>query len=132
MATSTRISLEQYFRTHFEGECELVDGELRPKPMGTLDHSRVQARLRDALRRYEQAGKGEAIAEMSLRMNDTVLVPDFVFSHREQQPDEFRVFNFCSREKAQHSMRCSTAFMPMARIFEGKYFLSGGTSSSAL
>src|SRR6266567_5450063 len=32
---------------------------------------------------------------------------------------EFRVFNFCSREKAQRSMRCSTAFMPMARIFDG-------------
>jgi len=93
MAASTRISLEQYFRTHVEGECELVDGELRPKPAGTLDHSRIQARLRDALRRYEQAGRGEAIAEMSLRMNDTVLIPGFVFSRPGQEPDEYRVFN---------------------------------------
>src|SRR5882757_4249888 len=93
MAASTRISLEQYFRTHVEGECELVNGELRRKPVGTLDHSRVQARLRDALRRYEQAGKGEAIAEMSLRMDETVLIPDFVFSQAGQEPDEYRVFN---------------------------------------
>ena len=28
MATSTRISLEEYFRTHYEPECELIDGEL--------------------------------------------------------------------------------------------------------
>ncbi len=62
VATTARVSLEEYFRTHFEGECELVNGELRPKPMGTLDHSRLQARLRDLLRPYEDAGKGEAIA----------------------------------------------------------------------
>ena len=60
MAAGTRISVEQYFRTPTDGECELLDGELRPKPMGILDHSRVQARLRDALRQYEEAGKGEA------------------------------------------------------------------------
>jgi Uma2 family endonuclease len=93
MATSAKISLDQYFRTHVEGDCELVDGELRHKPMGTLDHSRVQARLRDALRRYEQAGRGEAVAEMSLRMDETVLIPDFVFSQPGQEPDEYRVFN---------------------------------------
>jgi Uma2 family endonuclease len=93
MAAGTRISLEQYFRTPTDGECELLDGELRPKPMGTLDRSRVQARLRDALRPYEEAGRGEAIAEMSLRMGETVLIPDFLFSQPDQQTDVNRVFD---------------------------------------
>ena len=35
MAATTRISLEEYFRTHYEPECEFIDGELRPKPMPT-------------------------------------------------------------------------------------------------
>lgn len=85
MATSTRLSLEEYFRAHYEGECELVNGELRPKPMGTGPHARVQARLRDALRRFEEAGHGEALPEMSLHLpNGNVLIPDVLFSAKNQ------------------------------------------------
>lgn len=85
MATSTRLSLEEYFRAHYEGECEFVNGELRPKPMGTGPHARVQARLRDALRRFEQAGYGEALPEMSLHLpNGDVLIPDILFSTKGQ------------------------------------------------
>lgn len=93
MATAAKITLHQYFRTPMDGECELLGGELRPKPIGTLDHSRLQARLRDALRPYEEGGNGEAIAEMSLRMGETVLIPDFLFSQPGQQPDVNRVFD---------------------------------------
>lgn len=85
MATSTRLSLEEYFRAHYEGECEFVNGELRPKPMGTGPHARVQARLRDALRRFEQAGYGEALPEMSLHLpSGNVLIPDVLFSAKNQ------------------------------------------------
>lgn len=45
----------------------------------------MQARLRDALRRFEQAGHGEALPEMSLHLpNGDVLIPDVLFSAKNQ------------------------------------------------
>lgn len=93
MAAGTKISLEEYFHTRFEGECELVDGELRPKPMGTDDHSRIQGRIFSSLMRREQAGRGEARVELSLRLGEIVLIPDIVFLRAGQQPDQYRVYD---------------------------------------
>jgi hypothetical protein len=38
MSSATRVSLEEYLRNQYEPECELVDGVLLAKPMGTLEH----------------------------------------------------------------------------------------------
>jgi Uma2 family endonuclease len=94
MAATTRISLEEYFRTHYEPECELIDGELRPKPMPTGHHSRMEGRLRDLLRPYQQRGLGEALPELSLLLpGDAVLIPDFVFIWPGQRFDEHDVLD---------------------------------------
>ena len=94
MATTTRVSLEEYFRTHYEPKCELIDGELRPKPMPTRQHSRMEGRLRDLLRPYEQLGHGEALPELSLLLpGGAVLIPDLVFSLPNQPFDEHDVLN---------------------------------------
>ena len=93
MATGTRVSLDDYLRMHFEGECELVDGELRPKPTAAKDHSRVQGRVYSALLRYEQAGDGDALVELSLRLGGTILIPDIAFTRRDQIPDQYNVFD---------------------------------------
>jgi Uma2 family endonuclease len=94
MATSARLSLEDYFRAHYQGQCEFVDGELRPKPMGTGPHARVQARLVNALRRFEQAGHGEALPEMSLHLpNGDVVIPDVVFSAKNQTFNAHGIFD---------------------------------------
>jgi len=93
MAVGSRVSLSEYFSACFDGECELVDGALRPKPMGTRDHSRVQGRIYSALLRFEQAGKGEAFVELSLRLDETVLIPDIVFTRPGQIPDQYNVFD---------------------------------------
>src|SRR5437879_2460047 len=93
MAT-TRVSLEDYFRTHYEPECELIDGELRPKPMPTGKHSRIQGRLQRLLQPYEELGYGEALPELSLLLPDeAVLIPDLVFSRAGQPFDEHDVLN---------------------------------------
>src|SRR5437762_750289 len=94
MATSTRISLEEYFRTHYEPECELIGGELIPKPMPTGKHSRMEGRLRDLLRPFEQRGYGEALPEMSLLLpGRIVLIPDLVFRLPDQPFDEHDVLD---------------------------------------
>ncbi len=78
MATaSAPVSLEEYFATSYEPECEYVDGELIPKAMGTNDHSRLQFRLGQLLYRYEEAGLCEIAPEQSLRVRErAVLIPD--------------------------------------------------------
>ena len=94
MATSTRVSFEEYFRTHHEPECELIDGELRPKPMPTRPHSRMQAKLQKLLWSDEKLGRGEALPEQSLVLTDgTVLIPDIVFCLPGQSVDEHQVLN---------------------------------------
>ena len=78
MATATRLSLEEYLQHHYEPECELIEGELRQKPMGTIEHMDVTRALILALSKYEHLGK--SIPELSIRIaDDTVLIPDCVF-----------------------------------------------------
>jgi Uma2 family endonuclease len=94
MATSTRISLEEYFRTHYEPECELIDGELRPKPMPTGHHSRMQYQLIMLLSAHGQLGLGRVLPELSLLLpGEAVLIPDIVVSRPYQPFDEHDVLN---------------------------------------
>src|SRR6266853_1121207 len=94
MATSTRVSLEEYFRTHYDPECELIDGELRPKPMPTGPHSEMQYQVIMLLSAYKQLGVGRVLPELSLLLpGDAVLIPDVVFSRPGQPYDEHGVLN---------------------------------------
>ena len=80
MATASRTSVEEYLRSHYEPECELINGELIPKPMGTIEHMRMERRLEQILARYEQLGLGEVVHELSIRRGDDVRIPDLVFA----------------------------------------------------
>ena len=62
--------------------------------MPTGKHSRMEGRLRDLLRPYEQLGYGEALPELSLLLpGSAVLIPDLVFSHPNQPFDEHDVLD---------------------------------------
>jgi Uma2 family endonuclease len=62
--------------------------------MPTRQHSRMEGRLRDLLRPYEQLGYGEALPELSLLLpGGAVLIPDLVFSLPNQPFDEHDVLN---------------------------------------
>jgi len=75
--TSAFISLEEYFETLYEPECEYVDGELIPKAMGTNDHALLQARLTYLLYRYAVSGLCEVVTEQSVRVRQrAILIPD--------------------------------------------------------
>ena len=75
--TSAPVSIEEYFATTCEPECEYVDGELIPKAMGTNDHAQLQARLTYLLYRYAVLGLCEVVTEQSLRVRErVVLIPD--------------------------------------------------------
>ena len=89
MATSTRVSLEEYFRTYYEPECELIDGELRPKPMPTPPHSLMQSQVMKLLWPYEEPCRGRVLPELNLLLpGEVILIPDVVFSAPGQPLDE--------------------------------------------
>jgi len=79
MPTAARVSLEEYLRNDYEPGCELVDGALLAKPMGTLEHMNMERRLVRLLERYERSGLGQAVHELSIRNGDEVRIPDLVF-----------------------------------------------------
>ncbi len=80
MATASRVSIQEYLESDYEPECELIGGALLPKPTGTLEHMEIERWLEGLLERYEQAGLGRAVHELSIRHGDDVRVPDLVFA----------------------------------------------------
>ena len=83
MATLTSaplISTEEYIARFVEGGekpmCEYIDGELRPKPMPTREHSQVQANIiRYIGRNHEE--QFEALPELTTRLRKAKFyVPD--------------------------------------------------------
>ena len=79
MSTVARVSLEEYLQIHCKPECELIDGALVQKPMGTREHMRMERKLDRLLEPYEAAGLGEAIHDLSTRFGPDVRIPDLAF-----------------------------------------------------
>lgn len=79
MGTVAQVSVDEYLQTDYEPACELIAGELIPKPMGTLDHMNMERRLARLLERYEQGGLGQVVWELSCRKMNDVRIPDVVF-----------------------------------------------------
>ncbi|HEX7360456.1 MAG TPA: Uma2 family endonuclease [Bryobacteraceae bacterium] len=79
MATATQISVDEYLRTDYAPPCELVSGELIPKPMGTLAHMNMERRTERVLEPFEQQGIGHALHELFCRIGDDIRIPDVVF-----------------------------------------------------
>lgn len=68
------LTLDEYLDRHFEPACELIAGELRPKPLPTGHHSDICVQLVILL--VAQAGRARTGLELSLRVGNDVLIPD--------------------------------------------------------
>lgn len=71
---STCLSVDDYLDRTFEPECELLGGETRPKPLGTITHSRMQKRLTRLLESHY--GERRVQFEVSVIAGGDVLIPD--------------------------------------------------------
>lgn len=79
MATNTLISRDQYLRTSFEGlEPDYVDGELVERPMPNYIHGRIQVRLSDAFKLWEDRQQLFRASEIRLQV----------------APERFRIVDF--------------------------------------
>jgi Uma2 family endonuclease len=79
MSTVTHLNVAKYLRRHDEPECELTAGEMVAKPLGTIEHMRMERRLQQLLEPFEQLGLGHVVWELSFRRRDEVRIPDVVF-----------------------------------------------------
>ena len=68
------LTLDEYLGLSLEQECELIAGELKPKPMGTFEHSDIQLQLSLLLR--QEFGRARTKVEFSIRKGEDVLIPD--------------------------------------------------------
>jgi Uma2 family endonuclease len=79
MTAVTHVTLAEYLRRNDEPECELIAGELVPKPMGTYEHMTMERRLQKLLEPFERRGMGEVVCELTMVHIEEARVPDVVF-----------------------------------------------------
>ncbi len=79
MATTARISIEEYLRTSYRPDREYIDGELRERNVGKWAHSRVQAWLAAWFLNHEQKWRILTATEWRTRVSLAhVRLPDVV------------------------------------------------------
>jgi Uma2 family endonuclease len=79
MVTAVHLTLAEYLLRKDEPECELIAGELVPKPIGTLEHMQMEKRLSRLLEPFELRGMGQVLWELSFCNGAEVRVPDVAF-----------------------------------------------------
>jgi Uma2 family endonuclease len=86
MATKTLMAKEEYLRTSFEGpEPDYIEGELVERTVPNFFHSRVQVRLSDAFKPWEDRRQLFRSSEIRLRVSpDKFRVADFAVFSAEQ------------------------------------------------
>lgn len=77
MATAAPYSLEQYLRTDFEPDAELVDGEIEERNVGEYEHCLLQWAITEWFRKHDKAWGTRSIQELRSRLlSGNVRIPD--------------------------------------------------------
>jgi Uma2 family endonuclease len=66
--------VDEYLDRSFDPECELLGGETRPKPLGTVTHSKMEKRLTRLLEQFY--GERRVQFELSVIVGDDIVIPD--------------------------------------------------------
>lgn len=88
MATSVRISLQEYLETPYRPDREYVDGEARERNVGRWEHARLQALLAAWFLSKESEWRVMTSAEQRMRVaHSRIRVPDLMIVDAGPQPD---------------------------------------------
>jgi len=98
MAT-TKVSLEEYLSTSYRPDAEYIDGELRERNVGELEHSRMVKAILRWFERFETSWQLEALPDVRVQV----------------RTDNYRVPDICLRPLANPDVRFVTA-VPAAVI----------------
>ena len=98
MAT-TKTSLEEYLSTTYRPDVEYINGELKERNVGDLEHSRMVKAILRWFGQYETAWQIEALPDVRVQVN----------------PQNYRVPDICLRRLASSDVRFVTS-IPAAVI----------------
>jgi Uma2 family endonuclease len=80
------VSVEEYLRSSYDPDCDLVDGLLEERNMGEFDHGDLQAEISHIFRTNEPIWKVKAIVEVRLQTKPrNFRVPDVMVLHPGQK-----------------------------------------------
>lgn len=75
--TATLVSVEEYLSSHYEPDCDYVDGVLENRNVGEWDHSRLQALLVGYFLRFEKQWRIKVVPEQRVQVSATRFrIPD--------------------------------------------------------
>jgi Uma2 family endonuclease len=84
MAATVQISLEEYLRTQYEPDAELVAGEVQERNVGEYEHNTVQGEILFWFRSHDKTWRTRSIQEQRTRLNSgNVRIPDVSVWKRE-------------------------------------------------
>jgi Uma2 family endonuclease len=89
MATSATalVPVEEYLASHYDPDCEYLDGELRQKRMADFDHGRMQTLLVIALHPFERQYGFWTATETRVKVNSRrYRVPDLLIARGPARP----------------------------------------------
>ncbi len=77
MATTTRITLDQYLRTAYEPDAEFVNGEVEERNVGEYDHNVVQREILFWFHRHDKEWNTRTIQGQRTRLDSGIVrIPD--------------------------------------------------------
>jgi Uma2 family endonuclease len=88
MASAVQVSVEEYLRTSYRPDRELIDGELRKRNVGKWEHSRLQVLLASWFRSCEAQWNILTATEQRVRVaGSRIRIPDLIAVRAGAQPD---------------------------------------------
>ena len=74
-ANTSLVSVEEYLGKSYDPNCEYIDGVLRPKPMPTYEHAKMEYRTTSLINGLDLGF--DAVPEQTVRLRETkYLIPD--------------------------------------------------------
>jgi Uma2 family endonuclease len=87
MSTQTLVPIDVYFHTSYHPDRDYIDGEVRERNLGTLEHARMQTLLTFLFRQNREQWNVRAVAECRIRVSPRrVRIPDVAVMARGPQP----------------------------------------------
>ena len=112
MATTNLVSVQEYLRTSYRPDCDYVDGDVRERNVGEIDHAHLQGIVYDWFLRRRKDWNALPLVEQRVQVASTRFrVPDVTVLRGDQPRDPIItappliLIEVLSKDDSLHSMR---------------------------